>query len=119
MSIGIEHNRDLSARLASLLTNASIVSVMEQQPVRWRPAAWQDRWRARKLPHPQVLDELQQEYAAHGTIRRSFVFTYHNRAAVELFIAVMAWAWDQITGVPPRPTGSWSFPMPPRQSRPS
>jgi hypothetical protein len=91
MSIGIEHNRDLSARLASLLTNASIVSVMEQQPVRWRPAAWQDRWRARKLPHPQVLDELQQEYAVHGTIRRSFVFTYHNRAAVELFIAVMAW----------------------------
>ena len=85
MSIGIEHNRDLQTRLASLITNAGIVSVMEQQPVRWRPAAWQDRWRVCKLPHPQVLDELQQEYAAHGTIRRSFVFTYHDCAPVELF----------------------------------
>jgi len=87
MSFGIEYNRDLQAKLASLITNASIEPVMEQQPVRWRPAAWQ----ARKLPHPQVLDELQQEYAAHGTIRRSFVFTYRDRASVELFIAIMAW----------------------------
>ena len=86
MSFGIEYNRDLQVKLASLITNASIESVMEQQPVRWRPAAWQ----ARKLPHPQVLDELQQEYAAHGTIRRSFVFTYRDRSSVELFIAVMA-----------------------------
>lgn len=91
MSFGIKYNRDLPARLASLVANASITSVMEQQPVRWRPAAWQDRWRAHKLPYPQVLDELQQEYAAHGTIRRSFVFTYRDRAPVELFIAVMAW----------------------------
>ncbi len=91
MSIGIEYNRDLPTRLASLITNASIESVMEQQPVRWRPAAWQDRWRARKLAHPQVLRELQQEYAAHGTIRRSFIFTDHDGAPVELFIAVMAW----------------------------
>ncbi len=91
MNIGIEHNRDLSVRFASLITNASIESVMEQQPVRWRPAAWQDHWRARKLPNRQVLDELQQEYAAHGTIRRSFVFTYNDRTPVELFIAVMTW----------------------------
>jgi hypothetical protein len=91
MSMGIEHNRELSAKLASLISNASVESVMERQPARWRPAAWQDHWRARRLPHPQVLDELQQEYATHGTIRRSFVFTYHDRTPVELFIAVMAW----------------------------
>ena len=89
--MGIEHNRELSAKLASLISNASVESVMERQPARWRPAAWQDHWRARRLPHPQVLDELQQEYATHGTIRRSFVFTYHDRTPVELFIAVMAW----------------------------
>ena len=89
--MGIEHNRELSAKLASLISNASVESVMERQPARWRPAAWQDHWRARRLPHPQVLDELQQEYATHGAIRRSFVFTYHDRTPVELFIAVMAW----------------------------
>ena len=89
--MGIEHNRELSAKLASLISNASVESVMERQPARRRPAAWQDHWRARRLPHPQVLDELQQEYATHGTIRRSFVFTYHDRTPVELFIAVMAW----------------------------
>ena len=116
--MGIEHNRELSAKLASLISNASVESVMERQPARWRPAAWQDHWRARRLPHPQVLDELQQEYATHGTIRRSFVFTYHDRTPVELFIAVMAWVLGQTTGVRPRSVRYWTSRMPPRQSRP-
>lgn len=46
---------------------------------------------AHNLPHPQVLDELQEEYTAHGTIRRSFVFKYQDRSSAELFIAAMAW----------------------------
>ena len=64
---------------------------MEHQPARWRHATWQNHWRAHQLPYPHVLNELQQEYAAHGTIRRSFLFSYQDRTPVEFFIAVMAW----------------------------
>lgn len=91
MSPDVQYNCDLSARLADLITTTSINSVMEQQPVRWRPATWQNHWRMNKLPYPHVLDELQEEYAAHDKIRRSFVFTYQGRSPVELFIAAMAW----------------------------
>lgn len=89
--MSIEHNRDLAARLASLITSTGIERVTEHQPVRWRPATWQNHWQEHQLPQPHVLDELQKEYAAHGTIRRSFVFSYQHRDPVELFIAVMAW----------------------------
>ena len=91
MSPDNPYNRDLSARLADLIAATNIDSVMEQQPVRWRPATWQNRWRMDKLPHPHVLDELQEEYAAHGKIQRSFVFAYQGRSPVELFIAAIAW----------------------------
>ena len=89
--MGIEHNRDVSARLASLITSTGIERVTEHQPVRWRHATWQNHWQEHQLPQPHVLDELQKEYAAHGTIRHSFVFTYRDRYPVEFFIAVMAW----------------------------
>ena len=89
--MSIEHNRDLSARLASLINSTGIERVMEQQPVRWRHAAWQNHWQAHQLPRSQVLDELKKEYIAYGTIRRNFVFTYRDRDPVEFFIAVMAW----------------------------
>lgn len=92
--MSIEHNGGLSARLASLITSTGIERVTEQQPVRWRHAAWRNHWQEHDLPCPRVLDELQEEYAAYDTIRRSFVFTYRDRDPVEFFIAVMAWAWD-------------------------
>jgi len=43
------------------------------------------------LPHPQVLDGLQEEYGRYQRIRRSFVFTYQHRSPLELFIAALAW----------------------------
>jgi hypothetical protein len=89
--MSIDYNRDLSARLASLITDTSTERVMEHQPVRWRYAAWQKHWQQHQLPQPHVLDELQKEYTAHDTIPRSFVFSYQRRDPVELFIAVMAW----------------------------
>lgn len=89
--MSIEHNRDLSARLASLITSTGIERVTEHQPVRWRHAAWQNHWQAHRLPRSHMLDELKEEYAAYDTIRRSFVFTYRDRDPVEFFIAVMAW----------------------------
>lgn len=92
---------------------------MEQQPIDWRPATWKKQWRAHKLSHSQVLDELQEEYTVHGRIRRSFVFTYQDRSPIELFIAAMAWAWGQTTGVPPRSGRYWIGPTPRRLSRPS
>jgi hypothetical protein len=89
--MSIEHNGDLSARLASLITGTSTEWVMEHQPVSWRYAAWQKHWHDHELPQSHVLDEIQKEYTAHGTIARSFVFSYQHRDPVELFIAVMAW----------------------------
>lgn len=91
MSPAIHYNRDLPAVFASLVTSHTVSWVMEQQPIDWRPSTWQDHWRAHNLPCPQVIGELQQEYAAHGTIRRSFVFTYQDHTPIELFIAAMAW----------------------------
>jgi hypothetical protein len=91
MRHGIHYNRDLSAELASLITSHSAGWVMEQQPIDWRPATWKNHWIAHNLPHPQVLDELQEEYTAHGRIRRSFILTYQDRSPIELFIAAMAW----------------------------
>jgi hypothetical protein len=97
--VSTECNRDLSARFASMITSTGIERVTEHQPVRWHYAAWQNHWQQHPLPQPHVLDELQGEYTAHDTIRRSFVFTYRDRDPVEFFIAVMAW------GLGPHPRG--------------
>jgi len=91
MSPGIQYNRDLPAELSNLINSHSTGWVMEEQPIDWRPRTWQNHWRMHNLPHPRVLDELEQEYVGHQTIRRSFVFTYQDRSPVELFIAAMAW----------------------------
>ncbi|MGH3401326.1 MAG: hypothetical protein ACRDRJ_02235 [Streptosporangiaceae bacterium] len=64
---------------------------MSEQPVSWHPRTWQKRWQEQSLPCPHVLDELREEHASHGTIRRSFVFSYQDRSPTEFFIAVMAW----------------------------
>jgi hypothetical protein len=92
MRPGIQYNCDLSVTLADLITQTSIDWVMEQQPANWLPDLWQRQWRMNPaLPHPEVIGELQVEYAKHGKIRRSFVFSYQDRSPAELFIAAMAW----------------------------
>jgi hypothetical protein len=92
MTPSLQHNHDLSAALADLITHTSGHWVMEQQPADWRLEPWQKQWRMNPpLRHPQVLNEIQDEYAAHQKIRRSFVFSYQHRSPVELFITAMAW----------------------------
>ncbi len=92
MTPRLQHNHDLSAAFTRLITTTSIDWVMEQQPADWRLEPWQRQWRMNPpLPHPQVLDGLQEEYGRHQRIRRSFVFSYQHRSPFELFIAAMAW----------------------------
>jgi hypothetical protein len=92
MTPSLQHNHDLSAAFTDLITSTSIATVMEHQPVKWRLEPWQRQWQMNPpLPHPQVLNEIQAEYAAHQRIRRSFVFSYQHRSPVELFITAMAW----------------------------
>ena len=92
MTPRLQHNHDLSAAFMRLITTTSIDWVMEQQPADWRLEPWQRQWRMNPpLPHPQVLDGLQEEYGKHQRIRRSFVFSYQHRSPLELFIAAMAW----------------------------
>ena len=56
------------------------------------PADLEGIWKVHGLPCSHVLDELEVEIPAHGTIRRSFIFsTYQGLRATELLIAAMAW----------------------------
>jgi|GEM_PF-2786335 len=88
----IQNNSDLPDRLTALLTTHTAEWVAEQQPTDWRSQTWKTSWQEYSLPCPHVLDELDHEMAEHHKIRRKFIFsTYHDRPALELFIAVMAW----------------------------
>jgi hypothetical protein len=84
-------NADLAGRLAGLAASRSSSWLTSEQPVSWHPRTWQKRWQEQSLPCPHVLDELREEQTSHGTIRRSFVFSYQDRSPAEFFIAVMAW----------------------------
>lgn len=88
-----QRNSDLPAELQRLMSGHSATWVLRQQPVKWQPAAWKREWSRHNLPHAHVLDELENEVAAHGTIRRTFIFSYHNRAPLELLTAVLAWGY--------------------------
>jgi hypothetical protein len=66
--------------------------VTGHQPVDWRLRTWSAFWKVHSLPCSHVLDEVEAEINAHGTIRRSFILaTYQDRPAIELFIGAMAW----------------------------
>jgi hypothetical protein len=56
------------------------------------------------------------EYAEHGTIRRSFVFSYQDRSPAEFFIAVMTWGLGPDNRGPARVGPSCKDPA---QSKPS
>jgi hypothetical protein len=88
----ISSNSDLAALLDTLIASRTAEWVMGHQPVDWRPQTWKASWKVHGSPCSHVLDELEAEITAHGTIRRSFIFsTYQDRRAIELFIAAMAW----------------------------
>lgn len=80
MDQDITHNRDLSSALTALIDSHSIEWVFNEQPIDWRPATWQKYWHKHRLPNSHVLDELRDEHDKHGTIRRSFLFTYQEQS---------------------------------------
>jgi hypothetical protein len=64
---------------------------LDEQSARWRAT---EKWKAWLAGSPRVLDALEEETSTHdGNIRRSFVHSYADRDAVDLFYVSMAWGF--------------------------
>jgi hypothetical protein len=75
----------------------SYLTAVTQADFETQLARWNDtpKWRERLRAFPEVLAALQSEVGRDATrsIRRSFVFGYEDKAAVELFMVAMAWGF--------------------------